>query len=71
MDAERALREALKSTCNNYCDHSWDGHGKVCHVRRSTINRAVLAAYLLGGHDEAHGNRRPAWLPAERSEDGH
>jgi len=31
--------------------------------RHAAIDTAMREAYLAGGLDEAHGNKRPKWLP--------
>ena len=34
-----------------------------CHA---AIDAAIVAAYDAGGHDEAHGFKRPKWLPTRK-----
>ena len=66
-EAERAYRVAVEHL-NSLADsaRSDDGvQGWEVALACRRFDAAIRAAYLAGGHDEAHGNKRPKWLPDE------
>ncbi len=71
MDAEKALREAHQEACVMAPGCHWPDYHQgypLCVPRHRSIDLAVQAAYLRGGHDEAHGRKQPKWLPTERGQ---